>query len=191
MKREKALSLLKSAGALLEGHFLLTSGNHSGSYIQCALLLSRPELALPFMEDIAEHVGGAAVDTVVSPAVGGIIVSYEVARIMGKRALFCEREGGRMSFRRGFSLAAGERVLIVEDVVTPGGSVMEVADTVGGMGGVVVGFASIVNRSSGRFGGGKPYYACVDMHIPIYPPEECPLCAEGTPAVKPGSRNLT
>jgi orotate phosphoribosyltransferase len=190
MNREKAMALLKSSGALLEGHFLLTSGNHSDSYIQCALLLSRPELAFEFMWDIAEHFNGAGVDAVIAPAVGGIIVSYEVGRLMGKRALFCERDRERMTLRRGFSLSAGEQVLVVEDVITTGGSVLEVAETVEESGAEVVGFGSIVNRSSGRFDPGKPYHACVDMDVPIYPADECPLCAAGGSPVKPGSRGM-
>jgi orotate phosphoribosyltransferase len=190
LDRAKAISLLKASKALLEGHFLLSSGKHSAQYIQCALLLSRPELALEFMEDIAQQFKGEAVDAIVSPAVGGIIVSYEIARLLGKRALFLEREDGRMALRRGFEINKGEKVVVVEDVITTGGSVFEVRDAVEKSGGTVKAFASIVNRSGGRFTPGVPYYSCVEMDIPIFQPESCPLCKNGTPLVKPGSRNL-
>ena len=190
MEHEKAIELLRSSGALLEGHFLLTSGNHSGRYVQCAALLSRPEIAVEFMGEIAERFKGDKVETVVAPAVGGIIVAYEVARLLGARALFFERVEGKMTLRRGFDIREGERVLIVEDVITTGGSVLEVRDTVEGRGGEAVGLASIVNRSGGRFEAGLPYYSCIKMEIPIYSPESCPFCKKGSPVVKPGSRGL-
>jgi len=190
MEHERAIELLRSSGALLEGHFLLTSGNHSGKYIQCAALLSRPEIAVEFMEEIAEQFKGDKVETVVAPAVGGIIVAYEVARLIGARALFLERIEGKMTLRRGFHIREGERTLIVEDVITTGGSVLEVRDTVDDRGGTAVGLASIVNRSGGRFEPGLPYYSCIKMEIPIYSPESCPFCKTGSPVVKPGSRGL-
>jgi orotate phosphoribosyltransferase len=190
MEHEKAIELLRSSGALLEGHFLLTSGNHSGRYIQCAALLSHPEIAVEFMEEIAERFKGDKVETVVAPAVGGIIVAYEVARLLGARALFFERVEGKMTLRRGFSIREGERTLIVEDVITTGGSVLEVRDTVEERGGEAVGLASIVNRSGERFEPWRSYYYCIKMEIPIYSPENCPLCKTGSPVVKPGSRGL-
>ena len=191
MEHGRALELLKSTEALLQGHFLLTSGNHSDTYVQCALLLSHPRVAVEFMEDIAEFVSPFRVDAIVAPAVGGILVSYEVARILGKRALFLEREQGVMSFRRGFRVHEGERVFVVEDVITTGGSVLEVRDVLRGAGAIVTGFASIVNRTSGRFAPGEPYHHCVTMDVPIYAPDCCPLCAENIPVVKPGSRGLS
>jgi len=190
MKYARAVEILKSSGALLEGHFLLTSLNHSPQYIQCALLLSRPDMAVEFMKDIAEHFRGNNIDVIAAPAVGGIIVSYEIARILGVRSIFLEREKGVLVLRRGFSVKEGERVLIVEDVITTGGSVLEVKDEIERNRATVVAFASIVNRSGGRFKPELPYYFCVQMDIPIYTPEECPLCREGVPLVKPGSRNL-
>jgi orotate phosphoribosyltransferase len=190
MDRIRAITLLKESRALLEGHFLLTSGNHSENYVQCALLLSRPALAADFMADIAGRFGDGGIDTIAAPAVGGIIVSYDVARLMGKRSIFLEREKGEMTLRRGFSIGKGERVLVVEDVITTGGSVLEVRDVIEKAGGTVAAFASIVNRSQGRFDPGVPYYACVDMEIPIYPPGDCPKCRAGVPVVKPGSRGL-
>lgn len=190
MEHERAIELLRSSGALLEGHFLLTSGSHSGKYIQCAALLSRPEIAVEFMEDIAEQFKGDEVETVVAPAVGGIIVAYEVAKLLAARALFLERVDGKMTLRRGFDIREGERTLIVEDVITTGGSVLEVRDTVVERGGEAVGLASIVNRSGGRFEPGQSYYYCIKMEIPIYSPESCPFCKTGSPVVKPGSRGL-
>jgi orotate phosphoribosyltransferase len=191
MEHSRAIELLKSTGALLEGHFLLTSGNHSDTYVQCAQLLSRPEAAREFMEDIATHHAGTGIDTVAAPAVGGILVAYEVARLLGKRAIFMEREGGVMTLRRGFRIERGERILIVEDVITTGGSVVEVYDGLQSDGGTVAGFASIVNRSSGRFAPGRPYYCCLELDVPIYAPGDCPLCRENIPAIKPGSRGLS
>jgi orotate phosphoribosyltransferase len=190
MEKQVAIDLLEKAGALLTGHFLLTSGNHSAQYIQCALLLSHPELAVTFMEDIASHFRAAKIDTVAAPAVGGIIVSYEIGRLLSSRTIFLEREQGQMSLRRGFSIRPGEKVLIVEDVITTGRSVLEVGEVIKSNAGELVAFASIVNRSEGRFHPDVPYYACVSMDIPIYLPRECPLCAAGVPAVKPGSRGL-
>lgn len=190
MNVNRAIELLKNSGALLDGHFLLTSGNHSERYIQCALLCLYPDMALEFMEDIADNFRDESIDIVAAPAVGGIIVAYEVGRLMGKRALFFERENGIMSLRRGFEIEEGERVLIVEDVITTGGSVLEVKNAVEKNGGKATAVASLVNRSSGRFNPGIPYYYCVEIDIPIYKPEECPLCEKKIPVVKPGSRGL-
>ena len=190
MNIDMAMELLRRTGALLEGHFLLTSGNHSERYIQCALLCSYPELAENYMEDIANHFREEDIDTVVAPAVGGIIVAYDVGRLLGKRALFFERDEGVMRLRRGFGIERGEKVLIVEDVITTGGSVLEVKEAVEKSGGEAKAVASLVNRSSGRFKPGIPYYYCVEVEIPIYKPEECPLCEKGIPVAKPGSRGL-
>ncbi len=190
MDPERALELLRSTGALLEGHFLLTSGNHSNRYVQCALLLSQPQVASCFTEDIAAYFRDWDLDIVAAPAMGGIIVAYEVSRLLGKKGIFLEREGGAMSLRRGFSINRGERVLIVEDVITTGSSVLEVRDVIEKNGGLVKGFASIVNRSGGRFKPDEPYYACVEMDVPIFSADQCPFCKEGIPVVKPGSRGL-
>jgi orotate phosphoribosyltransferase len=150
-------------------------------------------MAREFMGDIAGHHSEIGIDTVIAPAVGGILVSYEVARLLGTgtRALFMEREGGVMKLRRGFRIDRGERILVVEDVITTGGSVVEVYDALRAEGGIVVGFASIVNRSSGRFTPDEAYYCCVELEVPIYAPNECPLCRENIPAIKPGSRGLS
>ncbi len=184
------MKLLKETGALLEGHFLLSSGNHSSHYVQCALLLSYPSVASEFMRDIADNIPDANVDTVAAPAIGGIIVAYEVARLAGKRAIFLEREERNMRLRRGFTVKKGECVYIVEDVITTGGSVLEIKDVIEGSGGIVAGFSSIINRSGGRFRVEKPYYFCIEMTLPVYAPDNCPLCKNGLPLVKPGSRSV-
>lgn len=190
MDQEQGVGLLKSSGALLEGHFLLTSGNHSGAYVQCALLLSRPETALPFMQDIAARFADTPVDAVIAPAVGGIIVAYEVARLLGARALFMEREEGAMTLRRGFTLRRGERVLVVEDVITTGGSVREVREAAGRHGARVQAMACLVDRSGGSFRTGVSFHSCVRLQFPVYQPSDCPLCRDQVPLVKPGSRGL-
>ncbi len=188
MDRQRAMTLLKETGALLEGHFLLTSGNHSSHYVQCALLLSYPFVAVEFMQDIADNIPGADIDTIAAPAIGGIIVAYEVARLAGKRAIFLEREEGEMRLRRGFTIKNGERVYVVEDVITTGGSVLEIKDVIEKNGGIVTGFSSIINRSAGRFKVKEPYYFCTEMALPVYTPDICPLCKKGITLVKPGSR---
>ncbi len=191
MDRQRAMKLLKETGALLEGHFLLSSGNHSSYYVQCALLLSFPSAAVEFMRDIADNISEGDIDTIASPAIGGIVVAYEVARLIGKRAIFLEREHGDMRLRRGFTIRKGERVHIVEDVITTGGSVLEIKDVIEKSGGLVSGFSSIINRSGDRFRVKEPFYFCVEMTLPVYPPDTCPLCKEGLPLVKPGSRATT
>jgi len=190
MEREKATRLLKESNALLEGHFILTSGNHSQFYVQCALLMSYPEIAKEFFYVIANHFNDYDIDTVVAPAIGGIVVSYGVAEALGKRSIFLEREKGIFTLRRGFNVSKGERVLLVEDVITTGGSITEVANILRNLGAEIVAFASIVNRSSGRFKPEEEYYYSVDMDFPIYKPDECPLCKKNIPMVKPGSRGL-
>ncbi len=190
MDRDRALKLLRDSNALLEGHFLLTSGNHSSRYIQCAQLLSHPDKALPFMEDLSEMLQEYEFDTVAAPAVGGIIVSYEIGRLTKKRALFLERENGRMCLRRNFRIRTGEKVAVVEDVVTTGGSVLEVVEAVEEGGGVVSVCGALVDRSSGSFNPPVPFFSCIKMAIPIYEPRKCPLCGEGIPFVKPGSRGM-
>jgi len=186
------LEAFKSRGALLEGHFGLTSGNHSTKYLQCALLLQYPDLARRAGEELARLVPGE-VDAVVSPAVGGIVIGQEVAFFKGARALFAERVDGKMSLRRGFSLRPGERVLAVEDVVTTGGSVKEVVQLAEAAGARVTATASLVHRYSGaepQAPTERPHFSLLRIHAPLYPPGTCPLCAQGIPVEKPGSRFL-
>jgi orotate phosphoribosyltransferase len=181
---------LRESGALLEGHFLLSSGLHSDRYIQCARLLSHPEhaeyvgreLVLRYRSELQEPV-----DVVVGPALGGVIVAHEVARALSVRALFAEREAGALTLRRGFALAKGERVLVVEDVITTGGSAAETGRLVESHGGRVVGYAAIVERGAEH--GLSPLYALWQVRPQLYPADDCPLCKAGMPCVKPGSRS--
>ena len=184
------LNLFKQTGALLEGHFLLTSGLHSSLYLQCALVLQHPEHADFIGRALAARFRDDRVDAVVAPAIGGIIVAHETARAIRARALFAEREGGVMTFRRGFRLSQGERVLVVEDVVTTGGSTRETIQAVIDADGVVVGAGSIVDRSNGTVDVGVRRQALLSLDVTAYQPEDCPLCKEGVPIVKPGSRVL-
>jgi orotate phosphoribosyltransferase len=184
------LNLFKQTGALLEGHFQLTSGLHSSLYLQCALVLQHPEHADFIGRALAARFRDDRVDTVVAPAIGGIIVAHETARAIQARALFAEREGGVMTLRRGFTLSRGERVLVVEDVVTTGGSTRETIQAVIDADGVVVGAGSIVDRSNGTVDVGVRRQALLSLDVTSYQPEDCPLCKEGVPIIKPGSRVL-
>ncbi len=186
------LDTFRRVGALLEGHFRLTSGLHSSGYLQCALVLQHPREAEACGEAIASRVGMLDVEAVLSPALGGIVIGHEVARALGVRALFAERQDGRLTLRRGFSLGPGERVLVVEDVVTTGGSTRETIEVARAAGATVVGAASIIDRSAGGSAAadalGVPYTALATIALPTYDAESCPLCAAGQPVVKPGSR---
>jgi len=182
------LDRFRRVGALLEGHFRLTSGLHSSGYLQCALVLQHPVEAEACGAAIAEHVRTLAPDVVLSPALGGIVIGQEVGRALGVRAIFAERQDGRLILRRGFSIAPGEKVLVVEDVVTTGGSTQETIDVARAGGGTVVGAAAIIDRSGGKQRIDVPFHALATISLPTYDPEQCPMCAEGKPVVKPGSR---
>lgn len=187
---EEVLDLFRSTGAFLEGHFQLSSGLHSPKYLQCALVLQHPRHAETLGRALAAAVA-AEVDLVASPAMGGLIIGHEVARALGVRHIFAERDAERrMTLRRGFSVRPGERVLIVEDVITTGGSTMEVAGLLRGLGAEVPAAASIIDRSGGAAELGVPRVALATLAVETWTPEECPLCRAGTPAVKPGSRAL-
>jgi orotate phosphoribosyltransferase len=174
-------------GALLSGHFRLSSGLHSDRYLQCALVLARPELAEELGRALAAKVAPRP-DLVVSPALGGLIIGHEVARALGVRHYFTERVDGAATLRRGFALKAGERALVVEDVVTTGKSTQEVFTLVRAAGASVSGACSVVDRSEGKAGLGVPYAALWTVAVPAWPADACPLCRSGVPAVKPGSR---
>jgi len=184
------LDIFKKTGALLDGHFQLTSGLHSPRYLQCALVLQHPEHADLIGRLLAARFKDDRVDVVVAPAIGGIIIAHETARAIGVRALFTEREANMMTLRRGFSLSRGERVLVVEDVVTTGGSTRDTIDAVVNADGVVVGAGCLVDRSGGAVALGVRRQSLVTLDIPTYNPADCPLCEEGTLAIKPGSRGL-
>ncbi len=179
--------------AFLEGHFLLSSGLHSPYYLQCARVLQYPYYAEILCREIAERVkdSGIDVDLVIAPAIGGIIVSYETARHLDVRGIFAERENGELTLRRGFFIREGERALVVEDVVTTGKSTKETIEVVKNNGGVVVAVGSLVDRSNGAVDFGVPFFTLWRLDVPVYSPEECPICREGkVPLVKPGSRDI-
>ena len=184
------LEIFKKTGALLQGHFLLTSGRHSNKYFQCAKVLQYPEYTEQVCSIIADYFKDYDIDTVISPAMGGIIVGQEVARQLNKRSIFAEREDKKLTLRRGFTIDKGEKILVCEDVVTTGGSVFEVIDIVKDLGGEVVGVGFIVDRSNGKVDFGYPQKSTMKMEVVSYTPEECPLCKENIPVVKPGSRKV-
>jgi orotate phosphoribosyltransferase len=190
LTKEEVAAIFQNTGAMLTGHFLLTSGKHSDRYFQCALVLQHPDHTGTLCRELAAKFAGENVSAVIGPAMGGIIVSYEVARALGVRSLFAERENGAMTLRRGFSIRPGERVLVVEDVVTTGGSVREVIEVVRKLGGEVVGAGVLVDRSNGTVDLGVRKEALLVTQAVAYDPAECPLCKQGIPAVKPGSRNI-
>ncbi len=189
MATDKYLETFIEAQALLEGHFILTSGLHSPRYLQCALVLQDPKLSGKLCKALAKQLKDFEIETVIGPAMGGIVVAYEMARALGVRGIFAERKENLMELRRGFTIRPGERVLLVEDVVTTGRSSKEVREVVEAAGGVVVAVASLVDRTSGRDPGfGVPFFSLLKIDVPTYEPADCPLCREGLPLVKPGSR---
>ena len=182
------LDRFRRVGALLEGHFRLTSGLHSPGYLQCALVLQHPHEAEACGVALAERLRGLGAQVVLSPALGGIVIGQEVGRALAIRAIFAERQDGRLTLRRGFTIEPGEKVLVVEDVVTTGGSTRETIDVARAAGAVVVGAGAIVDRSGGLRQLDVPFHALVAVSLPTYEPEACPLCRAGQPVVKPGSR---
>ncbi len=188
MTELNVLELFSRLSVLKEGHFRLTSGRHSAKYMQCAALFEHPREAERVVAELLPKLPDA-VDAVAAPAIGGILMGYETARALGVRSVFAEREEGRMTLRRGFSVQPGEKILLVEDVVTTGGSVREVMELLSEAGAKIVAVASIVDRSGGTAAFGVPFIPLVSVAIETYTPEECPLCRAGQPIVKPGSRN--
>lgn len=187
---EEYLEVFKESKALLEGHFLLTSGKHSAQYMQCAQVLQYPERAALLAEGLASQFKEMGVESVIGPATGGILVAHEVAKALGVRALFTERENGIMRLRRGFTISPRERVLVVEDVITTGGSVREVLNVVQEFGAVAVGVGVLVDRSGGAVDFGLPQCSIIRLNIKAFAAQDCPLCAQGIPAIKPGSRKI-
>lgn len=190
MKQEQILDHFRATDALLDGHFVLSSGRHSPSYLQCALALQFPRDAAKFGRAIAESFVGSGIDTVASPAIGGLVIGYAVAEALNVRFLWTERQEGAMTLRRGFSIRPGERILVVEDVITTGGSTRECIAALEAAGGIVVAAASVIDRSNGRADVGVQRIALVSMDVPSYGPDDCPLCAQGIEAEKPGSRRV-
>lgn len=188
MTTEEILSVFRETGVMLEGHFLLTSGRHSDRYMQCARLFEHPRHSELLCAELARRFDGEKIDLVIGPALGGIIMSYEVSRALNARNIFAERQDGVMTIRRGFSVKEGERVLVVEDVVTTGGSVREVLALLEAEKADIVGVGVIVDRSAGKVDFGYRLESLVSMEVTSYPPDECPICKTGIPLVKPGSR---
>jgi len=195
--------IYKDANALLEGHFLLSSGKHSRFYLQSAKVLEDPKIAEMLAVELAKmiHAYGLEVDTICSPALGGVLAGYELARALGKRFIFAERVNGEMTIRRGFEVKTGEKILVCEDIITTGGSALEAAKIAESMGGIIVGFAALANRGFCKRVGSSlaekptcklpndaPFFALADFEFDIYDPSECPLCTTGSVAIKPGSR---
>ncbi len=191
LTRERMIEILEETEVLLRGHFLLTSGKHSGEYMQCAKLLQYPKYAEEIMGDLAKRFKDQEIDMVIGPAVGGIIVAYEMARQLGVKNVFAERENGKMTLRRSFTIPKGAKILVAEDVVTTGGSVREVMEVVKEQGAEVVGVAVVVDRSNGTETFGVPFEAALSVEVKAYDPKDCPMCREGkTEAYKPGSRDI-
>jgi orotate phosphoribosyltransferase len=182
------LEHFKQTGALLEGHFILSSGLHSPNYLQCALALQSPADAERFGQEIATHFKATEIETVASPAIGGLVIGFAVAQELGVRFIWTERQEGAVTLRRGFTLKPSERILVVEDVITTGGSTRECIAALEQAGGTVVGAASIVDRSGGKADVGVPRTSLVEMEVPAYQPEDCPMCLAGSTPHKPGSR---
>lgn len=192
IKTEEVMKKFEQAGAIQKGHFKLTSGVHSDTYIQCAQVMQHPEFMHNLCSELGKKFRGDDIDVIVGPAIGGIIMAHVMARVLGPwvRAIFTERENGKMTLRRSFEIILGEKVLVVEDVTTTGSSVREVMDIVKSREGKVVGVGVLIDRSGGKVDFGIKTEKLLTVDIKTYLPEECPLCKKGIPVVKPGSREL-
>ncbi len=188
MKPAEIFKIFRSSGALLDGHFILRSGLHSRQFFQCALVLQHAPLAAKLCGELAKKIDDEAIDTIISPAIGGIIVGQEIARIIGKRHIFVEKEDGKLVLRRGFSIVRGERFLVAEDVVTQGGRVKEAIDIVRAHGGIVTAVAVLVDRSTAELSLGTALHSLVKMPVETFSPAEIPADLKDVPAVKPGSK---
>ncbi len=182
------LALFRESGALLEGHFRLSSGLHSSGYLQCALVLQHPTHAETLGRALAAVLPAGSATAVLSPALGGLIIGHEVARALGVRAIFAERQDGVLTLRRGFQLDDTDHVIVIEDVVTTGGSTRETMEVARNAGAAVMAAGAIIDRSAGSPDLGVPFHALVTLSLPTYPPDSCPMCGAGTPITKPGSR---
>ena len=193
MTEKEVEDLLIETSAIMEGHFLLTSGLHSPRYVEKFNVLQKPVYTEKLCRAMAEKFKDANIETVVGPVTGGILLAHETGKALGTRAIFTERENGKMTLRRGFKVAPGEKVLIVEDIVTTGGSIKEVVDVVNEAKGDIVGIGLLVDRSGGKADFGVPQekvYPLLHLTVPTYKPEECPLCKEGVPITERGSHHL-
>ena len=192
-QESQILEIFRQTGAHLQGHFRLTSGLHSPEYLQCALVLQHPahaeRLGQALARGLREILPGSPVDVVASPAIGGLIIGHEAARALGARFVFAERDAqGKMVLRRGFTVEPGASAVVIEDVVTTGGSTREVVDLVASEGARVLAAGSIIDRSGGQAGVGVPRVALATLQVVTFPPDDCPLCRQGSPVTKPGSR---
>ena len=191
MDKDRVEWILKETGVLMTGHFILTSGKHSSQYMQCAKIMEYPNYSEELCKDLAKNFANDKIDLVVGPATGGIIVAYELARQLKVKNMFAERENGKMTFRRGFQINQGDRVVVAEDVITTGGSVQEVIELVKESGGEVIGVAVLVDRSMGKAVFEEKLFSSYKADIVTYEKDDCPLCKEGKlEAIKPGSRSL-
>jgi len=192
IRTEEVMKKFEEAGAIQKGHFKLTSGVHSDTYIQCAQVMQYPGFMHNLCSELGRKFRGEDIDVIIGPAIGGIIISHVMAQVLGPwvRAIFTERENGKMTLRRSFEIKKGEKVLVVEDVTTTGGSVREVIDIVKERGGQVVGVGALIDRSGGRIDFGVKMKSLLTLDIKSYQPEDCPLCKKGIPVAKPGSREL-
>ncbi len=190
LTEERVLEILKTTEAMQEGHFLLTSGRHSNRYVQCARLFEYANYSSELCSHLAEKFNETKIDLVIGPAMGGVIMSYEMSRILGIKNIFAEREDGAMVLRRGFELPVGANILIVEDVITTGGSVAEVIDLVKKNGCRAAGVAVIVDRSGGTIDFGCKLESVLSLQVKSWPADECPICSQGLPLIKPGSRKV-
>jgi orotate phosphoribosyltransferase len=183
------MDIFRKCNAFHKGHFKLSSGLHSEYYLQCALVLADTKMSAKLCKELAKQFKKTKADVVIGPAIGGITAAYEVARALGIKGIFAEREEGKMALRRGFNLEPGERVIVIEDVTTTGGSAQEVVDLAGSHGAEVVGVGAIIDRSGGKAKFRVPFKSLAKLKIDTFRPEDCPLCKAGRPIVKPGSRS--
>ncbi|MDR1683908.1 MAG: orotate phosphoribosyltransferase [Elusimicrobiota bacterium] len=188
MTNEEVLQIFKDCGALLEGHFKLSSGLHSGKYLQSAKVLQYPDIAQKLCKELAAKLEGVKIDVVIGPAMGGVVIGYEMARALGVRGIFTERVDGAVQFRRGFELKPGERCLIAEDVVTTGKSTKEVMAAIKEQGALTAACCSLIDRSGGAVDFGVPLASMAQVEVATYDEAECPMCKAGQPLAKPGSR---
>ena len=190
MNREEVVEIFEKTGVLQEGHFKLSSGLHSDKYLQCAQVLQYPVQAQKLADELADRFSDIEIDVVVGPAMGGVTLSYAVGLAMGKKTIFTEREEGDMTLRRGFKLNSGDKVLVVDDVLTTGKSVNEVIEVLDQEGAELAGVATLVDRSGGEIEFSAPVKSLLAVDVTAYEPEECPMCEAGKKIDKPGSRNI-
>ncbi|KAF0196605.1 MAG: orotate phosphoribosyltransferase [Bacillota bacterium] len=190
LTKDQVSEIFITTGTIMEGHFRLTSGLHSGLYVEKFRVLEHPKYTEILCREIARRYENNGVTLVVGPAIGGVIIAYEVARVLGVRSIFCEREEGKLVLRRGFQINPADRVLVVEDIVTTGSSVKEVLDVVASSGATIVGVGLLVDRSNGNVNLGYRTEALLTMQVTTHQPDDCPLCKQGLPVVKPGSRKI-